>query len=474
MTTGNSNVHGTNESVQELSWPPGRAAQIAQFVYNAAPRPNREVAIATAIGLLAGICGRQWQVSNTGLNVYLILVARSATGKEAMHSGISALINAAAAHEPCAAQYVDFNDYASGQALVKGVAVNPCFVNVAGEWGHKFADLADRKTSSAMTTLRRAMTDLYMKSGAQSVTGGITYSNKENNISSMLAVSYSMLGETTPGTLYEAITPSMMGDGFMSRFTIIQYHGDRPDENPAPVTVPPEGLARGIAQLARHACDLQNRLICQPVAISIEGLQALDTFKRECDQQIKSAADDESRRQMWNRAHLKALRIAALLAVADNIYAPAITTAHAAWAITLIQRDIQTFTGKLDSGDIGDGDAARKGKVIALLLKYVEEPPEKYVALRNSCLAPDQYLQSRTQNVSVFKNHPLGANKALKQTVDALVEGGLLKRAMPDQVTKHVPKAKGTCYWLQELPGYEAKWASFYATVEIPWLKKQP
>lgn len=384
-----------------------------------------------------------------------------------MHSGISALINAATAHEPRAAQFVDFNDYASGQALVKGVAANPCFVNVAGEWGHKFADLADRRTSSAMTTLRRAMTDLYMKSGAQSITGGITYSNKENNISSMLAVSYSMLGETTPGTLYEAITPSMMGDGFMSRFTIIQYNGDRPDENPAPQTVPTDGLALGIAQLARHACDLQSRLTCQPVATSVEGLQVLDAFKHECDQQIKSAADDESRRQMWNRAHLKALRIAALLAVADNCYAPLVTTAHAAWAVNLIQRDIATFTGKLDSGDVGDDDAARKGKVIALLLRYVEDPPEKYVALRNACLAPDQYLQSRTQNVAVFKNHPLGANKALKQTIDALVEGGLLRRANPAQVAEHVPKAKGTCYWIQELPGFEEKWASYYATVVL-------
>src|SRR5688572_28093133 len=186
MTIASANVPAKSESVQELAWPPGNAAQIAQFVFNAAPRPNREVAIATTLGLLAGICGRQWQVSNTGLNLFVILVARSATGKEAMHSGIIALINAVAVHEPRALESVNFDDMASGPALVKASFARPCFVNVAGEWGHKFAELAERRTNIAMASLRKAMTDLYMKSGASSIAGGIRYSNKENNIASML------------------------------------------------------------------------------------------------------------------------------------------------------------------------------------------------------------------------------------------------------------------------------------------------
>jgi hypothetical protein len=442
-------------SPQSIPWPPGNAGQVADFIYKSAPRPNNEVAIAGTLGLLAGICGRQWQVSNTGLNLYLILVARSATGKEAMISGISALINAAAKYEPRVVQFVEFSDFASGPALVKACVGNHSFVNVGAEWGHKFSELADRKSSGPMTTLRRAMTDLYMKSGVQSMTGGIAYSNRENNIASAQAVSYSMLGETTPSSLYEAITPSMMADGFMSRFTIIQYHGDRPEENPAPQYEPSPGLANGVAQLARHACDLYSRNAFQNVDIDGDGKQLTDAFKQECDQQIRKAGDDESRRQMYNRAHLKALRIAALLAVVDNCFAPSVTTAHAAWAIALVRADIATFNARLESGDVGDDDAARKNKVIAVAIEYLKTPPPKYTALRDAYLIPDQYLQTRTQNLTAFKSHPLGANKALKLAIESLVDGGQLQKAMPAEVSARVPKARGVCYYLTQIPGVE-------------------
>ena len=48
-----------------------------------------------ALGLLAGVCGRAFTVSGKGLNLYLILVARSGVGKEAMHCGVAKLIDLA-------------------------------------------------------------------------------------------------------------------------------------------------------------------------------------------------------------------------------------------------------------------------------------------------------------------------------------------------------------------------------------------
>lgn len=443
-------------SPQAIAWPPGNAEHIARFIYNAAPRPNREVAIASTLGLLAGICGRQWQVSNTGLNLYVILVAPSATGKEAMHSGISALIRAVAAQEPRAADFVNFSDFASGPALTKALATNPCFVGVAGEFGHKFAHMARGKSESPLASLRKVMTDVYPKSSSRSMAGGIEYSNKDNNIASMLAVSYSMIGDTTPGTFYESVTNSMMADGFMSRLLIIQYHGDRPDKNLTPVYEPSPELVAGLAHLARHAINLFSRNHYQALSMCDE--QLLEAFEQECDQQIKKAGSDESRRQIYNRAHLKALRVAALLAVADNCFAPSITTVHAAWAIALVRADIATFNARLESGDVGDDDAARKSKVIAVAIEYLKSPPPKYVALRDAYLIPDQYFQTRTQNLTAFKSHPLGANKALKLAIESLIDGGQLHRAMPADVIAQFPKARGVWYYLMSVPGAQEIW----------------
>ena len=156
-----------------LPFPPGFVGALAQFVYKQAPLPVPEVAVVAALGLMAGLCGKAWHIPGSGLNLYIVLVARSAIGKEAMHTGISKIIGAAIRSFPQFANFVDFNDYASGPALIKACAGNTSFVNVAGEIGHKFLEMADAKSGSPMRNYRKQLTTLYSKSGPDGIAGGI-------------------------------------------------------------------------------------------------------------------------------------------------------------------------------------------------------------------------------------------------------------------------------------------------------------
>ena len=227
-----------------IEWPPGFVGQLAWYIYNSAPRPVKEVAIVAAIGLMAGICGKGWTITQSGLNMYIILVARSGVGKEALHSGVSSLIRAASVREPACMQFVDFSDMASGQALKKAIAENPCFLNIEGELGQKLERLSKNDgRDAAMASLRRAMTDLYQKSGPQSIVGGLKYSNKAENVASVNGAAFSLIGETTPETFYNCLTPSMMSDGFLSRFNIIEYNGKRPPLNKNQIREPEKPLA---------------------------------------------------------------------------------------------------------------------------------------------------------------------------------------------------------------------------------------
>ncbi|MDO4768977.1 MAG: DUF3987 domain-containing protein [Brachymonas sp.] len=410
-----------------FGWPPGIAGEVARFVYQAAPRPVPEVAVAASLGLLAGICGRRWVApGSSGLNLYIMLVARSAIGKEAMHKGIGTLVRAMCMKLPTAGNHVAFDNFASGPALLKFVATNPCFVNVVGEFGKKFEKMASDK-EGPHSTLRTELTNLYQKSGPGSVAGGIAYSNKDNNARVSTDVAYSLLGETTPGTFFESITPSTMSDGFMSRFTVIEYDGERPPRNMHQVSTPSDALINSLVSLAGLALDWDSRNIYELVGLTQDAQRAYDAFEDRCDDKIKEAGADESRRQVWNRAALKVLRSACLLAAADNPTHPRVTTEHFGWAIGLVERDIALFLNRLDSGDIGTDDHAREQKVLDVCRRFLtqEKVAERYEksfeSMRLNSIVPRAYLQTMTQKLAQFGGHKFGATSALDLTLRSLI-----------------------------------------------------
>lgn len=441
-----------------LPWPPGFVGTVARFIYANSYLPIKEVSIVGALGMMAGLCGKAWHIPQSGLNLYIILVARSAIGKEAMHSGLAALVSHCSTKFPFFGNYVDFTEYVSGPALVKACLQNPSFVNVSGEWGRRLKRLAmEDGKEGPLQTLRTQMTNLYQKSGPQSIAGGLGYSSAESSVASVAGVAYSMVGESTPGTFYESLTESMMEDGFLSRFLIVGYDGDRPERNPAMLEVPDDALIQALVDIASQAHAQINKGSSMPLGRTEEAAQIMADFDREAHTMITST-NDESRRQMWNRASLKALRVAALLAVGDHYLSPCINVDHMSWAIDLIRRDIAMMAKRLESGDVGTGDKARERKLVTIIKDYVQAPSisKSYgvpVKLHKDGLVPRSYLQRRTQQVAAFYNHKLGGNRALEDAIQACIHNGWLMEckgtAIVDGYGHH-----GKTYRVLDLPDY--------------------
>lgn len=440
-----------------LDWPPGFVGALAQYMFNSSWLPIKEVAITGALGLMAGVCGKAWHIPKSGLNLYIVLVARSAIGKEALHDGIASVVNACLHKNPMFGNFVDFTEFASGPALIKACANNQSFVNVSGEWGRRMKRIAgEDEREGPMTTLRTQMTNLYQKSAPKSIVGGIGYSSQENNIEQLTSVAYSMVGESTPQTFYDSLTESMMEDGFLSRFIIIQYEGDRPNENDNIIDFPDEALVTHLCSISIQAEKNMTGNMSQAVQRTEEAAVMLKEFSDRSAHNIRMTTD-ESRRQMWNRATLKALRVAALLATGDNPSNPIITNHHAQWAIDLILTDINIMQKRLDGGDVGLNDASRERKMVEIMKAYQAKgaaasykiPSEMHAA----GIVPRNFLQMRTSRVSSFYKHKFGASKALDETLHQMVMNGMIMEVKGDKCVEMF-NYHGKAYRILKMPNY--------------------
>lgn len=417
---------GPEASPPSLALPPGFAGALAHFIFGQAIRPVPEVAITGALGLLAGIAGCRWSISNTGLNLYLVLVARSGIGKEAMSTGIMELVKACDAHfaatgRPAIAdKYVERGEIGSGQGLINVLKGRSSFLALMGEFGHIFREIADKR-NPAMRSLRKQLTLLLSASGVTSTSGGILRAKEADSIKLEGKYAVSLIGDSTPGSFYSAATASMMEDGFMSRFTVVDYPGERPKKNGAPALAPAPEVVERLCAIIEHAAALEHEGRFVAVEYTADGKAELDAFEIDCDAHIRAADEDESIRQVWNRAHLKALRIAALLAVADNYESPIMGAEHVAWAIALVRQGVTTFLARLEAGDIGSGnDFDREKKVVDACRKWCKLKPQDvpkevkgYGHLAKSGIVPMRYLSQQVGKLASFTGKGLGSSRLL-------------------------------------------------------------
>lgn len=422
-----------------LDWPPGTVGELAKVFYQCSIRPVREIAIASALAVYAGICGREWVIPKSGLNLYIILLARSAIGKEAISDACAMVHRIISEGNLLSQPFFDFSECASGQALRQLLGKSPCFVQVSSEWGENFAAMANKRDAPKQT-LRKQVKNLYHKSSPTSIVGGLTYADPTKNLEdSRGSVAFSFIGECTPSAFMSALTEDMMSDGTMSRLLVIEYEGDRPDENPSPLADLPSACKEHLRALATHAMSMRQRGYV-PINIHGDAYQLTRDFNTECDQQIRGKFD-EGWRQMWNRAHLKVLRIAGLLAAADQYLNPWITTAHVQWAISLVRRDIATFRRRQEDGDVGVSDDSRERKLTRCITDYLTNgAKESYripPAMKKDGIVPRKYLQVRCSTLPAFRDHNLGANAALDLAIRSLVDSGYMKEVPAPELTKN-------------------------------------
>lgn len=412
--------------ITRTPWPPGFLGQVAKYLYCHAPSPVPEYAIATAIGFFAGICGRGWICSRTGLNHDIIVLGDSGTGKNIVHQGIANLTRQL--NGTPIGTFIVNAKMASAPALLKNVAGNPCFLQLIGEVGKMYRAYAKSRHGDNLDQLFTAKLDLWERSGPDGESVGILYSDAEKNVEGSVVpgIAHSTLGESTPAVFYGSLDTDMMNEGLLSRLWIIEYEGDDPSFNEHRMHALPKEWVSYLSNLVRAAV----RLGQQPIELTPEAAALIRQFSGECRDEKLNAGKDPTQRQLWVRAYEKVIRLAGLLAVADNYVTPKIDVAHVEWATDMLRHANLAVQRRVCDGDISDdADHTREQMILGRCRRWLRDQRKdpKEESMRVNGLVPRRFLQQEVCSKDPFKKHRLGAVAVFNLTMRSLVDNGFLR-----------------------------------------------
>lgn len=420
-----------------LEMPPGLVGEIAEYIYHSAPRPLKEVAIAGALAMMAGICGRQFNVSSgAGLNLYIILLAESGMGKEGAKNGVDRLFAAVRKEAPGLGVFLGPR-VVSGPAFEKAVVEhNPCFISFVGEIGVRLQSMLSARGGDPL--LKAAWLGLYTAAVRGGRHQGAFHSKKEDRTENVEFPCVSLFGESTPSEYYKAISGANFDDGFVPRFlTLSNRETQIRALNPARGLPPSTGLVERLAGLGQHCVDLQVRDQYVEVRFG-EGITA-----EKIDAYYMAKASNLSPgplRVSWTRAPMLMFKVAALLAVGVNHNNPTITQDCMDWAARLVEGSISEVGRREEAGDLGSADTRKLPKLERAIKDYFQLPDAKKSstyrvpdALLKTSFIPYTFLRRRLKMNAEYADDPRGMVPAIKQTLQDAVDMGMLARVTPEQ-----------------------------------------
>ena len=430
-----------------LARPPGLVGDIADFVYKFAQRPMLEASVIAALGLVAGFAGRCYNINGDGLNLYMLLLAPTGRGKSAMAKGIDRLVTEIkTTGTSMVDDFIGPAEFASGPAVHNAVSENPSMLCVFGEFGLKLKAMSSSRSNENEEAQLRLLLDLYNKSGRYDELRGRRYADKDKSTKTVRSPAVTIIGESTPETIYENLSHELVRNGLLPRFILMECDSKRPPRNRDAGLSPPDSLVTTLRDLVAIGAQSRVGQDMQPVYrdISIDGAAA--AYLEEIDADLDNTYDTGNpiERELWNRALQNVNRVAGLLAVGVNPHNPVVTEECARWAVDFVFASTERLLAKFDEGLVGGGDSRQEAEVKRFLRDYLGMTPAdkqfgsykvpKSITDYRDIVGLD-YLRRRARQCGSFVKDRRGYRIALDAALTALVQTGALFEIKP-QVTE--------------------------------------
>lgn len=350
------NTDNDDEQKETLDWslPPGLMGNVISYIYANAIHPNAEIAIASGIAYMSAIGGKAYNTNTTtGLNQYIAILAKTGAGKEGGPSGMERLTNSVRPRVPAIDSFFGPREIASAQGLVKQLVDTPSMLSYIGEIGMWLQKLTGKYAKSNEISIRSILLDLYGKSGAGQILRGSVYSDKSKNVPSVESPAFSLCGDSTPKEFYKALDEDNIAEGLVSRFTVIEASEERPKYNQCGNKLIVDDQTQNALSIYARKC-LELCMTKSPLIVQQDDFA--NKFSQQCreyctDQAFKDRESNIS--ELWNRAHLRWLRLAALVATGVNPEQPIITEVECLWAWSVIEYGMKCIQGAFENGKTG-------------------------------------------------------------------------------------------------------------------------
>lgn len=448
----------------DLEYPPGVMGELAKYFFQSSIKPIKEFAIAEAFAVAAGLFGRCYNISGTGLNIFTMMLAPSGTGKSALSKNPSAFMNYLQMRKgiPNAQQFITTQRFTHENAMFNEFKERSSFCQCLSEFGKQFRNMVTDNAGGAQTTVREQMTDIFSKSGYGDSAGGLRYSNSEKSVNLGYPVAFSFLGESVAEPFYEAVNYEMFADGFMSRFILMEYTGKIPYDNVNfDVVQPPNALVNKMAEavigVTRSLADI-NRVDVTPVGRDAEAGKWFQEYTEYCTDTANRYKDDAIWTSLWTRCNLKTMKIAALLAVMDNYSQPVITMTHVNWAYDYIMRHNNLVLRAVRERGLITDDHGRIDVLQDSLKEFFGKAnlPENWYGIPNPSVMqfagviPWSYIQRKCGRNPAFNNHKYkSASQILRDTINDMVAMGSLRKISKEEAFNKY-ETTGECYQLSK------------------------
>ncbi|HEU0044210.1 DUF3987 domain-containing protein [Sphingomonas sp.] len=428
------------------TFPPGLVGDVAEFIYNAAPYPNTTIALAGGIAFVAGIAGRAYNVDGAGLNQYVLTLAPTGAGKEAVAEGIARLMSAAYSKTPRIAEFRGPGELVSAPGLFKWLhkLATPVMLSIIGEFGLMLKAMASPSANANMAGLQRVLLHLWSKSGQGSVFDASAYSDSEKNTGPIKNPSLTIFGEGVPESFYSALDVGMIASGLLPRVLLFETAEPKPYRNRNRMLEPPPALIEGVAALVAQCLNHAATDRAHGVPLDTQAGATFEAFSRFAVDMENGAANDQTR-GLWARLDLKALKLAALIAVGRDPFNPRVTHDDAMWATNLIVDQTKALIGKFERGEVGEeagNEEKQQAEVLRCIVEYIEEPFARFEVygatepLHKRHVFTQSYLSRRLYTLPAFKLDRLGPTGALKRAIQNLLDAGDIAEIYKAQALK--------------------------------------